>query len=326
MPRFLPRLAGLLLLLLVLLPTLGRGQSFSPAADEYFTTALTLLRKNALHRRQVDWPQLEQQLRARAFSVTTPAETYPLIRLAVQALNDHHSSFVPPGGQAAALVPLSSPPRPAAPDTVSGPADVGYLRVPPFRGTDAQAQDYVARLRAQVQRQNQSGLRGWIVDMRGNPGGNMWVMLTALGPLLDEGVLGYFAPEKGPLEPWGYRQGRVFIGRTPYPLLVEPTQLRQPAPVVAVLTDGRTASSAEAVVVAFRGRARTHSFGQPTYGVPSANTTFTLPDGALLNITTAAFADRTRRVYERALAPDEPTAPAQTLSRAVEWVRAQPQP
>ncbi|GAA3923153.1 S41 family peptidase [Hymenobacter algoricola] len=332
MLRPLLRLAGLLLLpllltlLLTLRPTAAPAQTFAPAADQYFTDALALLRENAVGRRQVDWPKLEQQLRARAFQVATIPETYPLLRLAVQALNDHHSTFVPPAALTTAQLPLTAPTRRAAPDTVAGPADVGYLRVPPFKGTDAQARQYVARLRDQLQRQDQPGLRGWVVDLRGNPGGNLWVMLAALGPVVGEGVLGYFAPGKGRFEAWGYRQGRAFTGRTPYPLLAEPYQLRQPARAVAVLTDGRTASSAEALAVALRGRPGTRSFGQPTFGIPSATTTYPLSDGALLNLTTAYFADRTRRVYDAPLVPDEALAPGQTLSRAVEWVRAQAQP
>ena len=33
---------------------------------------------------------------------------------------------------------------------------------------------------------------GWIVDLRGNGGGNMWPMLAGIGPILGEGIAGYF--------------------------------------------------------------------------------------------------------------------------------------
>jgi len=33
-------------------------------------------------------------------------------------------------------------------------------------------------------------LIGWIVDLRGNGGGNMWPMLAGVGPVLGEGVVG----------------------------------------------------------------------------------------------------------------------------------------
>ena len=36
------------------------------------------------------------------------------------------------------------------------------------------------------------GVQGWIVDLRGNQGGNTWAGMVALGPLLGEGSLGDF--------------------------------------------------------------------------------------------------------------------------------------
>lgn len=47
--------------------------------------------------------------------------------------------------------------------------------------------------------------------------------------------------------------------------------LKRPSPRVAVLFDGMTASSGEAVVVAFKQRPDTRSFGMPTCGLSTAN-------------------------------------------------------
>jgi predicted enzyme related to lactoylglutathione lyase len=73
---------------------------------------------------------------------------------------------------------------------------------------------------------------------------------------------------------------------------------------VAVLTDSLTASSGEAVAVAFRGRPNARSFGWPTTGVSSANRTVFLPDGARLYVTASVYADRTGRTYGGSLVPD----------------------
>jgi carboxyl-terminal processing protease len=90
---------------------------------------------------------------------------------------------------------------------------------------------------------------------------------------------------------------------------------------VAVLTDGRTASSGEAVAVAFRGRPGVLSYGAATYGFSTGNETVRLPDGALLRITSSRFADRTGLVYGGPLPVDVPagdplTAALQRLGRA----------
>jgi C-terminal processing protease CtpA/Prc len=74
---------------------------------------------------------------------------------------------------------------------------------------------------------------------------------------------------------------------------------------VAVLTGARTASSGEAVAIAFRGRARTRSFGAPTAGLTSANAAFDLPDASRIMLTTAIDVDRDGKRYDGPLVPDE---------------------
>ena len=90
--------------------------------------------------------------------------------------------------------------------------------------------------------------------------------------------------------------------------VTSPYKTAPPWPPVAVLTSGLTASSAEAVVVAFRGRAQSRTFGAPTRGVPPANTQMRLEDGALLVVTIMLGVDRTGKAYDDSIAPDEPVA------------------
>ena len=73
-----------------------------------------------------------------------------------------------------------------------------------------------------------------------------------------------------------------------------PYRLRRESPRVAVLFDGATASSGEAVVVAFQRRADTRSFGTVTCGLSTANEAYTMSDGASLLLTVAVMADRTK--------------------------------
>ncbi|MGH3550236.1 MAG: S41 family peptidase, partial [Pseudonocardiaceae bacterium] len=73
----------------------------------------------------------------------------------------------------------------------------------------------------------------------------------------------------------------------------------------AVLVDQHTASAAEGVLVACRGRPNTRSFGLPTAGVPTGNAPQRLADGSVLLIATSAAVDRRGRSYLTALAPDK---------------------
>ena len=81
--------------------------------------------------------------------------------------------------------------------------------------------------------------------------------------------------------------------------------LKTSFPPVAVLTGVNTASSGEVIVVAFRGRPNTRSFGLYTTGLSTANRGFHLSDGAVINLTTSVYADRTGQTYGERIHPDE---------------------
>ncbi|MFF4533526.1 hypothetical protein ACFY1P_30150 [Streptomyces sp. NPDC001407] len=74
----------------------------------------------------------------------------------------------------------------------------------------------------------------------------------------------------------------------------------------------------------------TRGFGRPTAGVPTGNATYNVADGALIALTEAREADRTGRVHDGPIAPDEGVPEAtsrtlqdRTLDAAVRWLAAQ---
>ena len=100
-----------------------------------------------------------------------------------------------------------------------------------------------------------------------------------------------------------------------------------------MLTDGQTASSGEAVAVAFRGRPGTRSFGEATKGVPTTNVGVPLSDGAYLILTEAMDTDRTGQTYDAPIAPDvavptnrfrQGTDKDPVLQAGVAWLQQQP--
>jgi len=167
----------------------------------------------------------------------------------------------------------------------------------------------------------------WVVDLRRNVGGNMWPMLHAVRPILGEATPGYFVSSTG-REEFSYRYGRGPGGSAPA------YRLQKPDPPVAVLTSRLTVSSGEAITITFRGRPATRSFGEATAGLPTSNQSFPLVDGAVLVVTVSREADRTGRVYDGRIAPDENVAIDWTrigtgddpvLHAAAVWLRSQPQ-
>ena len=162
---------------------------------------------------------------------------------------------------------------------------------------------------------------GWIVDLRKNPGGNVWPMLSGLGPILGEGEL---MSMKGPAASniVVYARGRALDKRAIDQLPHRPSYAPAIAPAVAVLTSPMTASSGEGVTIAFRGRPHTRSFGAPTAGVSTGNAQFKLEDGALIFLTTSVMIDRNGKEYGEAVRPDvEVQGDAETQAAATQWLR-----
>lgn len=188
---------------------------------------------------------------------------------------------------------------------------IGYLDLPGLRGNAAlNYAEIVQRLICEI---DQTTTWGWIVDLRRNTGGNMWPMLVGVGPVLGEGACLMFVTSEEQ-ERVFYQPGRAFSMREDESESIEQAYtLKQPWPPVAVLTSPLTASSGEFITLAFRGRPRTRSFGEPTYGVPTANDEKKMSDGALILLTNALGADRTGCASDSPLPPDVPVK--------IDWTR-----
>jgi carboxyl-terminal processing protease len=144
-----------------------------------------------------------------------------------------------------------------------------------------------------------------MVDLTDNSGGNMWPMLVGLDPLLGEGILGAFAFPDVPPAPWFYRAGQAGVGEACLAqTMTGGYELQTTLAPIALLTSTRTASSGEAVVLAFCG-VQTRRFGTPTRGLTTANEGFDLPDGATISITVATFMDRLGQIHNGPIEPDQ---------------------
>ena len=292
------------------------GAAIAPKAKAVVDEALKIARTQSLHRNEIDWTDVEGKVRLFAAGATESAETYPAIRYLLAALNDHHSFLMPPAQTTAFRSGGADNPLPEVRVT---PDAVGVITMQGYSGAEQNAsKKYAQGLQASLAASQAAAACGWVLDLRPNTGGNMWPMLAGLKPFLGDAALGTFESPTGASPPWIAGQG------------VDATPPRALAPLehawVAVITGPRTASSGEAVTIAFRGRPRTRSFGLPTNGLSTANGTFPLPDGAMILLTTAIEADRTGRRYGDKIEPDE-TQPAAgpngdpALTAATAWLK-----
>jgi len=311
--------------------------AITPDAAAFLDNAIDIMRQHDLHGQGVDWTELRTDAFKRAGGAFNPIDTYPAIYWALVQLGDPASHLrLPPGLYPDQIALLQQAEKEALTNAPGGPRvdnsiptaftsrrlpeghvitvqgrNFGYVVLPRCSAKDNDglllyAAD-VRRILTDIAAQNP---KGWIVDLRGNTGGNMWPMLTGIGPILGDGPAGSFVAADGNVT-WFYQDGKTGT-RNPGGVetvslaLDEEPALRTPAPApVAVLVDSSTASSAEAITIAFHGRPDTRFFGTHTAGKSTAVQPFKLDDGAELYLTTAIDADRSGKSYPDGFTPDQ---------------------
>jgi len=174
--------------------------------------------------------------------------------------------------------------------------DIGYIKLNQFtEEASREVEEALDRLRAQ-------GARGYIFDLRGNPGG-----------LLEQavGVAGRFLPEDRLIV---YTMGRPGTDRRSYH--ASDSYTLDDAPLV-VLVDRYSASASEIVAGAIQDWDRGVVAGQPTFGKASVQQIFPMNRGTALKITTARYYTPSGRliqkVGERLNGTDAPN-PEETVS------------
>lgn len=313
--------AAIALLSILAAPGCGSGPTApTPASPAtYVQQMLDVMQAHSVNRQTIDWTSFDAAVLNAAQGATSIAGTYPAIQLALGMLGDHHSFYLKPDGSA-----LTNPTAPhcqdVAPAVPSLPATIGYLKVPAVGGTFQEQQRYAENLQDSIRQQDSGTVQGWIVDLRGNLGGSSWAMMAGVGPVLGDGLNGYFTGPDGS-NSWEYLDGKAYLGGTIIFVVNEPYHLQGPPPMVAVLIDRVTASAGEAAAIAFEGRPGTRVFGNATCGLSTGNGSYTLSDGATLVLTGSIDADRTGKRYGGPVVPDETiTDPIAVVQRAISWL------
>ena len=298
-------------------------------ATTYLASALDIVKENSINWYRIDWDVLEIEAYDRAREAQTPADTYETIRFVLRKLGDHHSFFMTPDQVARHhRATVGDNPTPRG-ELLKG--KLGLVILPGFVSMDPeQLSKYAANVQHIISEIDAKNPCGWVVDLRENTGGNMWPMLAGVGPILGEGHAGAFVDPEGEVMWWSYVDGKALLDDTVMVEVDGPAyELQESSPPVAVLTSDYTASSGEAIVVAFRGRSNTRSFGSGTAGVSTANHGYELSDGAMILLTVSAFADRTGQTYGGVITPDElvsrlGSGSDSVLRAAVHWLSNQP--
>jgi hypothetical protein len=304
-------------------------------AEKLLDEVLGFMQKTYYRKNEVSWPDLATKAHEQLRSATSCDDAYSCIGWCFKELNEHHSFVMPPekaaryaGDEDADIPPNLS----QLVGEIRGEwlqDSIGYLTIPWVSTDDSLICQRIAdSLQAVIARLDSRGISRWIIDLRKNSGGNMWPMLTGLGPLLGDGVFGYFVGSNERV-PISYRDGSAIQGRhVRCRVSHNGYRMLHNHPSVVVLTGRRTVSAGETVALAFRGMEQTCLIGEPTAGFTTANATYSLSDKSMLVLSVCQEADRTGRVCDGSVQPDRivsanSPSPSEDAARAaaINWLK-----
>ena len=278
-----------------------------PSPQQYAADAIGYM-DGGLHASGDEWAAARADALQKAESVSSYEEAHALLDEAVKVAGGKHSAVQPPAADKGDADEAAD-----AQMTSFELDDQGilYLKVPQ---ADMSVESRYYADPIAFMKENQGSIRGAIVDLRGNTGGDMGPMIAAVSPLLPDGTLLEFK-----MVAWGYTtpvtlaDGKAEGGGS----TVHAEALKLGDVPVAILQDERTASSGEATLLAFRGLPNARTFGSPSAGYCSANSMRALYDGAIILLTTGMDVARTGEEFaEDPIAPDVESASALEDARA----------
>lgn len=317
---------GKIMLALLLLAGAAHADD-APDAEAELAAAIAILKTHHLNRDKADWPAVEAEARRMLGDKTKPTDAYPAIRYVIAQLGEKHTFLASADYAKAQMTDKAAgnarPPDIHTPEGYLLAGGIGLITLKFHHGSPADDIAYAKAGRDVLARFARAHVCRYVVDLRGNGGGNIYPMINGLQALLGPEPYGYSQYVGGAEEP-------RTLANAPYmpvgDAAVDPRQREwQGAAPVAVLIDRDTASSGEFTAMSFEGRPHTRFFGEPTAGYLTINGHYNLPDGAFLAVSVGWSTDRLHRTYRETITPDDATPRGQaTVDAAIAWLRQQP--
>ena len=277
--------------------------------QNYVKKAVKLMNKHGLFAEGPAWEAARAD--ALAANPATMDEAYDVCRQALKVAGGKHSFIYTVERQQQS----AAEDKETAPSVTLREDGILLITIPEFSGqTKDENQRYARTVLDALPEEGtpEAGtLKGVVIDLRGNTGGNMYPMIAAIHRFLPDDTILRFKSRK-----FSTPITKLFV--------LQSLDLREQMLIicpVALLTDENTASSGEATLLCFRGLKNTRTFGAPTAGYASANKPYPMPDGSKLVLTISCDVARTGEIFcDDPIEPDVVTD--KPLEEAISWIRS----
>lgn len=288
---------------------------FKPSPQKYVKIALSYM-DYGYNSDSKEWEEEKKSVIKRAKNAETYEDTYPLLGEASRVAGGPNS-FILPASESGALTATYVDNSAEAPMPEVSISDEGIvtIRLCAF-GTDSEE----ATLRYEntvldFLREHKDDIKGAIVDVRDNDGGNMYPMMASISPFIENGTIMSFKSAYMTVDT-ELRDDGIICGAVTLSIKDAFKMMNVP---VAILQNGLTACSSEFLIITFEGRDNVKTFGEETYGYMMSPQYFELYDGAIAVVGASYGMSRSGKEYkDTKLAPDVKTDDPET--EATEWL------
>ena len=193
----------------------------------FLDTVIRIMRREALNRDKVNWDSLQNGAYVRSANAANCPALIPAIQYLFEQLHDHHGAIVYRGMHYGARVqgPAYSNELMTQVGAIGGIPKLktailengyGYVLVPSIEiKNQSENTMYAQQIKDSICRLNTVKLKGWIIDLRLNPGGSMYPMIGGIGSLIGDGKVGFFADYNNKIQhSWSIKNGEVYYDTT----------------------------------------------------------------------------------------------------------------
>lgn len=278
----------------------------APSTEKYVRQAIMFMDNQGVYNQSEEWIKVKEEVLEETKNCRSYEECYPYLEKAIKTVGGKHSKLIP-------YNEIDSTKTCDYPDMEYLEQDILYIHLPAFLGNGDEANQYATMVYEFIR--EHPNIKGVIIDLQHNTGGDMGPMVASISCFLPDGELMAF-DNHGVRQSVILDQGTVTGGGSSV-TMNNPFKIESIP--IAILQDEYTASSAEATLLCFRGLDNVKTFGSGSAGYCSCNNIRKLYDGTILQLTIGSDVARTDEFFlEDPIQPDVDTD--NPKEDALEWL------
>jgi len=348
-----------LLLLIVFTLTFGCYGQINPSnkteSKRVLDSIISITKTHSIYKNDVDWTKLEKQVYDRFIDSGSIISILEPTQYLLGELGDYHGFLVLNGKQywtknkktrnvnydykskihkkkQDKIVSMLIDQKKIITKIISD--SIAYIEVPFFlnnQGIDSINSNYTLKLRKAICNLSKTNPKGYIIDLRRNLGGTVYLMISGMGELLQNFDLGGTTIDtKNYNDKWTLKEGNFHFGKNSLSNIPEiKCHISIDNIPIVVLIGRYTASSGEVVATALKGQNNVKLIGEQTAGYTTTNSWFSISNNISLNPSISFYMSEDKTIHKDGVYPDivinenlnvEDPLSGKVINEAIKWI------